>query len=116
MTRNPFPESQSRAMEVLGLLHSDLKEFPIYSYGKFKYYISFLDDFTPHAWIILLKKKSDAENAINQFINFLQNQFNRLPKRWHLDGGGEFTKSISTLKQKGIIVELSTPNTPQQNG
>ena len=26
MTRNPFPESQSRAMEVLRLWHSDLKE------------------------------------------------------------------------------------------
>jgi len=89
-------------MEVLGLLHSDLKEFPIYSYGKFEYYIPFLDDFTSHAWIILLKKKSDAENAINQFINFLQNQFNRLPKRWRFDGEGEFTKSIFTLKQKGI--------------
>ena len=33
------------------LVHSDLKEFSIESYSKYKYIITFLDDYSSHAWI-----------------------------------------------------------------
>jgi hypothetical protein len=35
-----FPESDSRASTPFALVHSDLKEFPIESYSKFKYLVS----------------------------------------------------------------------------
>jgi len=52
-----FPESISWATKLFSIVHSDLKEFPIKSYSKFKYLVSFIDDYSSHAWVALLKKK-----------------------------------------------------------
>ena len=75
MPSRSFPPSQSRASRPFELIHSDLKEFPVLSYHKHKYFISFLDDFTSHAWIILLHKKSDAHQALRQFAAMVKTQY-----------------------------------------
>jgi hypothetical protein len=49
-----FPESDSQATKPFQIVHSDLKEFPVESYSRYKYLISFLDDYSSHAWIALL--------------------------------------------------------------
>jgi len=54
MHSKSFPESDSQATKPFQLVHSDLKEFPIESYSKYKYIITFLDDYSSHAWIALL--------------------------------------------------------------
>jgi hypothetical protein len=43
-----FLESDSQATMPFALVHSDLKEFPIESYSKFKYLVSFLDDYSEY--------------------------------------------------------------------
>jgi len=49
-----FPESDSRVTKPFKIVHSDLKEFPVESYSRYKYLISFLDDYSSHAWVALL--------------------------------------------------------------
>ena len=63
-----FPESNSQATKPFELVHSDLKEFPIESYSKFKYLISFIDNQLSHAWVALLRKKSDTLTAFKHFV------------------------------------------------
>ena len=41
----PFEDSTSRASSKFELIHSDLKELPITSYHKYKYFVTFLDDY-----------------------------------------------------------------------
>jgi hypothetical protein len=56
-------------------VHSDLKEFPIESYSKFKYLVSFLDDYSSNAWVVLLCKKSETLTAFRHFVAMVKTQF-----------------------------------------
>jgi hypothetical protein len=113
-----FPKSQSRAKKPFDLVHSDLKELPVLSYSKFKYLVSFLDDHSSHAWVVLLKKKSDTLPAFKQFIAMVRTQFNATLKEFMSDFGGEYkSKEFDDfLKNLGILSRTSVPYMHQQNG
>ena len=68
MTRSSFPDSSTCAKEPFALIHSDLKTLPILSYHKYKYIVTFLDDFTGHGWITFLKNKAATYQAWLNFI------------------------------------------------
>ena len=73
MTSSSFSDSTSQATEPFGLVHSDLKQFPIQSYHKYKYIITFYDDYMSHGWISLLKTKGQAYQAITNFLAGVKN-------------------------------------------
>ena len=58
MTRSLFPDSSTHAKALFTLIHSNLKTLPILSYHKYKYIVTFLDDFTSHGWVTFLKNKA----------------------------------------------------------
>ena len=99
-------------------IHSDLKSFPVELYHKYKYFVSFLDDFSSFAWIVLLQDKVLAILALKQFLAMAQNQYNTTIKEWMSDAGGEYKSEafLRTLKDVGISIKQSAPHTPQQNG
>jgi len=86
-----FPDLQSRATKPFQQIHSDLKSFAVESYHRYRYLISFLDDFTSNAWVILLCRKDDA--------------------------GGEYKSQEfdEFLKSKEIKILQSVPHQPEQN-
>jgi hypothetical protein len=52
----PFPKSDSRSKGILNLIHNDICG-PMSSLsigGKFRYYITFIDDFSRKTWIYFL--------------------------------------------------------------
>jgi len=116
MHRKPFPLSTSRAKTPFELMHTDLKEFPLSSYHKYKWYISFLDDCTSYGWISYLRKKSDATASLRQFKAAAENQHNAVIKRWRFDGGTEFEEFKTDLREAGIVLEVSLPYEHQQHG
>jgi len=59
-----FPENSKRSSETLGLIHSDLLELPTLSYSKYKWVITFFDDYSSYCRVAFLCKKSDAAEAI----------------------------------------------------
>jgi hypothetical protein len=63
-----FPPSNLRASRIFELVHTDLKEFPILSYHKYKYTMVFLDDHSSHAWIFQLCTKAAAIHATRHFL------------------------------------------------
>ena len=108
----------SHAQEPFEKVHSDLKSFPVESYHKFRYFISFLDDYTSYAWVVCLCTKSSAIGTLKQYIALVNNQFDTSIKEWMSDAGGEYKSKVflNTLKDQGIRILQSTPYTPQQNG
>lgn len=92
-----FEDSSSRASRKFELVHSDLKELPITSYHKYKYFVTFLDDYSSHCCVILLKKKSDTITAIDTFLAMVRTQHGILVKQFMTDAGGEY-KSIVLAK------------------
>ena len=118
MPAAPHPPSEKRAKAPFELIHSDLKSFPVASYHKFRYFVTFIDDHTSYAWIILLRQKSAALQALKQFMALVKTQYDSDIKEWMSDAGGEYKSDafLKTLKDAGIKILQSVPHTPQQNG
>jgi hypothetical protein len=53
----PYPKSTSLLSHPLKLIYSDVWSPTPKSVGRFKYYVSFIDDFSKFTWIYLLKHK-----------------------------------------------------------
>ena len=118
MPLREFPPQLRRASRPFELIHSDLKEFSVLSYHKYKYAIVFLDDCTSHAWVTLLRTKAAAISATKQFLAMVKTQYKSQVEQWMSDAGGEYTSEafVKLLKDEGINVLQSAPYTPQQNG
>ena len=118
MTQKPFPASETRATELFELIHSDLKMQPVESYRKYRYTITFLDNFTSHAWTINLWTKNAALPTTCHFLAMVETQYKASVRAWMSDAGGKYTSTAFTtlMKEKGITVLQSVPHTHQQNG
>jgi transposase InsO family protein len=118
MHSRPFPTNERRATERFGLIHSDLKQFSVDSYRKYKYVITFLDDFSSYAWVVGLRSKDAALPATRHFLSMVKTQFNATVKSWMSDAGGEYKSAAydKMLKENGIEILTSAPHQPQQNG
>jgi hypothetical protein len=81
MPQKVFLPSSSRASAPFDKIHSDLKQFPIESYHRHKYFISFVDDYSGYSWIMLLRQKSSAIIALKNFLVLIQTQYGHTIKR-----------------------------------
>lgn len=117
--KNPFRASESRAKEILELVHSDLCYVGDNSIGGAKYFLTFIDDYTRMIFIYFLKLKTQVTEAFREFKALAENQSGKKIKSIRTDNGkGEYVKEefISTIGQAGIHRELTVPHNPQQNG
>jgi hypothetical protein len=120
--RAPFPKSDHRSKSILDLIHTDICG-PMSSLsigGKFRYYISFIDDFSRKTWIYFLTGKTSEEvlKRFQEFKAFVENQTGKRIKVLRSDNGGEYTSHAfkKLCAEAGIKRELTVPYTPQQNG
>ena len=75
-------KSVVRNIELLELIHSDLCEFEgILTYGRNRYNITFIDDFSKYTIFYFLKNKSDTFEKFQDFLKEVENQFGRKIKR-----------------------------------
>jgi hypothetical protein len=83
-----------------------------------RYFITLVYQHTGFISVTLLKKKSDATEAILNFKSFSEKQTGFSLKKLVTYGGGKFcNKTLSnTLKNHGIQHNVSPPYTPQHNG
>jgi hypothetical protein len=109
MPASAHPPSETRASAPFEHIHSDLKSFPVVSYHKYKYFISFIDDFTSYTWIIFLHDKASAITALKQFMAMANNQYNARIKGWMSDAGGEY-ESDAWGKNQRLTISSSTPD------
>jgi Integrase core domain/GAG-pre-integrase domain len=118
-TRLSFPLSTSVSEKCFDLIHSDVwGPAPIDSYNHFKYFVTFIDDYSRTTWVYLLKAKSDVFLYFQEFYIFIENQYNAKIKTFRSDNGTEYVnkKNLEFFKQKGILHQTTCVNTPQQNG
>ena len=98
-------------------MHSDLKSFPVTSYWKFKYIITFYDNFTSHAWTMALHSKATTITAAKDFLEMVCVQHNVHVIGWMSNAGGEYKSNLfDRALEKGIKIYQSAPQTPMQNG
>lgn len=119
MHRSRFgSRSEHRAKGVGDIIHSDLASFPVQSREGFKYYVSFVDDYSKVSLAYLLKSKSQTFSAFKHFRAFFENHTKAQIKCFRSDNGGEFiSKEFGDhLASNGISFIPGPPHTPQLNG
>jgi histone deacetylase 1/2 len=63
----PFPHSNHVSTTPLELIYTDVWGPAINSVGGYKYYVSFIDDFTKYTWFFPIFLKSDVEHVFLRF-------------------------------------------------
>jgi hypothetical protein len=84
------------------------------SVGWYKYYVSFIDDFSKFIWIYLIKFKSEVFQKFHKFQALVEQFFDR--KIVAMQTGGEYEKLNSFFNKIGITHLVSCPHAHQQNG
>jgi len=75
-------------------VHSDPKSFLVTSYRKFKYVITFYDDFTSHTWTMPLLSKAAVVMAAKDFLEMVRVQHDAHVVGWMSDAGGEYKSDL----------------------
>src|SRR5271169_3517065 len=117
-TRDAFPQSTSRRLHPLELIHSDLHGPLPPTAGAYKYWISFTDDASRYRRCWLLKAKSEAFDAFKQYKAWAEKQTGKSIKALRDDKGGEYMSNQweKFMQDHGIERQHTTRATPQQNG
>ncbi|TFY77066.1 hypothetical protein EWM64_g6946, partial [Hericium alpestre] len=101
------------------LIHTDLHgPLVVQSIGGYKYWISFIDDYSCFRTIYLLRTKDGAFAAFKAFKAYAENHFDSQIKGLRDDKGGEYMSNefIAFTTGAGITCQHTVRNRPQQNG
>jgi hypothetical protein len=91
MHSNPFPSSLWHASRPLELIHTDVHQVPYPSFSGFRYWVSFIDDYSRYCFILPINlAKSDVFEVFKQFKAYAENQSERKIKILRDNKGGEY--------------------------
>jgi hypothetical protein len=91
MHANPFPTSQSRASRPLQLVHSDVHgPVKVRTHQGYRYWVTFIDDFSRFKAVYLLKHKSETFAAFKQYKAWAENVTGARLGSLRDDKGGEY--------------------------
>jgi hypothetical protein len=116
---NPFPKKAShRAMCLLQHIHSDMHMVPVPTSSGYRYWVTFIDDWSRYGWIYLLKRKLDIFEVFKVFKAFIELQYGMPIKCLHNDKGGEYIGHVwdTYFAETGICCEYTVEGMSQQGG
>ena len=94
-TRLPFVSSKSRTNSLFEIVHSDvLGPSNVESFDGYKYYVTFVDDYSRTTWLYLLKFNSEVFDAFKDFHNLVKTQFSSKIHILRSDNGTKYTSNI----------------------
>ena len=88
------------------------------SIGGWLYYISFMDNAKRLGTVLFMKTKSDAFQRIKEYIGVIEAKHGQAPRYMHFDNAPDLVGSEirSWVANKGIVIEMTMPYSPAQNG
>ncbi|KAM0063403.1 putative RNA-directed DNA polymerase [Helianthus debilis subsp. tardiflorus] len=118
-TRLPFTSVVSHSTSPLHIIHCDIwGASPVMSRDGYRYFITFIDDFSRFTWMYPLTCRSQAVDCFRHFKPLVENLFSCTIKHLQCDGAPELIRGSMArfLSDSGIAYRISCPYTPQQNG
>lgn len=118
-TKLPYKLSESRASRKLELIHIDIwGPYKMATRHNQRYFLTIVDDYSRVTWVNLLKQKSNAFEAIQNFVHMCHTQFEKKVKVIRSDNALEFDdKQCQPFFAKlGIVHQTSCVDRPEQNG
>jgi histone deacetylase 1/2 len=86
----PYSHSHCVSTTPLELVHIDVWGPALPPSRGYKYYVSFVDDYSRHCWIYLIKHKSSVEEIFYLFQTHVERFFNTEILDVQSDWGGEY--------------------------
>ena len=119
MTKRSFSSQGERAKELLELVHTDIcgpMNKPVR--GGYEYFITFIDDYSRYGYVYLMRCKSESFEKFKEFKVEAEWKLDKHIKAFRSNQGGEYLSGEfkEFLIQEGIVSQLTTPGSPQQNG
>ncbi|KAL0265510.1 UNVERIFIED_CONTAM: hypothetical protein PYX00_010839 [Menopon gallinae] len=118
-TRKPFNKTRPATTRPLERVHSDLcgPITPV-AYNGIKYIFTLIDDFTHFTVAFGLKNKSEVFEYLKIYEARVRAIFGYGISNFRTDNGREYVnRDVKNLfREKGIKLELTIPDTPQNNG
>jgi len=113
-SRESFPTSSWHTNRRLQLVHNDVCGPLQTSFGGFKYFLLFIDDFSRMTWVYFLKQKSKAFEKFKIFCQLVENEVKENIGTLRIDNGGEFTSNEfkTYCNDNGIRRHLTNVYTP----
>jgi hypothetical protein len=103
----PYPKSSSQSNFSLELVFSDVWGPAPISAGHYKYYVSFIDDYSKFTWIYFLKFKSEVFQKFHEFQKLVERLFDRKIITMQTDWGGEYEKLQGYLIMFPALIHTS---------
>ncbi|KAL9431820.1 hypothetical protein AB3S75_026925 [Citrus x aurantiifolia] len=128
LTAKTRKERTQRGQQVLELVHTDIcGPFTPIAIGGYKYFITFIDDFSRYGHVELLAEKSESLSVFQAFKANVELQKGKKIKAVRSDRGGEYYGRYDEtgrnpgpfakfLQECGIEAQYTMPGTPEQNG
>jgi len=105
----PFSLSSSKSKKCFDLIHVDV--WGPYSFTSIlghKYFFIIVDDYSRYSWVFPLKQKSKVVKILEDFVVFIQTQFETGIKVIRSDNETEFFMT-NFFSNKGIIHQTFSP-------
>ena len=119
-TRLPYHKYEHKAPRRLWRVHSDMSGEQQPDIGEgFKYFITFIDDYSRYCWVYFTKRKDAAtiRSIYEQWQRDAVNKANKPVSFLMTDGGGEYQAEMANiLNDSGTTHLKSPPYTPESNG
>ena len=92
--------------------------FNIQARGGYEYFVTFTDDHSCFGHVYLMRHKSETFDKFKEYKALVEKQLGKVIKTLRSDRGGEYLSGEfeDFLKEEGIVSQLTTLSTPQQNG
>ena len=99
-------------------IHTDVSMVSHPSLSGGRYFVTFIDDFSRHVTVEILKSKDEATTALLNYVAYVEKHIGRPVKFVHSDRGGEYiSKELKAeLKKRGIIQDQPAAYHPASNG
>jgi hypothetical protein len=118
-TKQPFKgRGKVRTQAVLDRVDADLHgPSTVASRKGYRYFAIITDIHSRFSFVSFQRKKSEFFGHFRVWLAFIYNKFQRYPKTFHTDNGGEFVNKImdAYIASKGIVRTLTSPHNPAQN-
>nr|GEU79651.1 copia protein [Tanacetum cinerariifolium] len=113
------PRANKQAASLFELVHLDVwGPCPITSKSGFKYFVTFVDDYSHVTWLYLMKNRSEVFTHFRSFVAEIKTQFHVTVYTLRSDNAKEYFLDTfqSYMLQHGILHESSCVYRTAQNG
>ena len=90
MANVPLENERNKTSEILELIHTGLNDPHRTGSGGEIFFLSFIYDYSKCSKVYCIKSKSETASCFKEYLNLVENKFNKRVKKLNCDNGKEY--------------------------